>query len=224
MIKDNIEDIRCRINAAIAKANRSIDDIAVVAVTKTVQPDKIREAIGCGITDIGENKVQEATLKYNEIPKQVRWHMVGHLQSNKAKAAVEIFEMIHSLDSLHLAEAIDAQARKLDKTQKVLVQVNASGEEEKSGVAPEDLDSLLKEIDELKNISVTGLMTMAPIADNKEKARPYFRILRDLFESAKKKGYKRIKMQHLSMGMSEDFETALEEGANMVRIGRAIFK
>jgi len=272
MIDENIDDVRQRISVAAKRSGHRAGDIALVAVTKNVLADAIREAISCGVKDIGENKVQEAKLKYSCLvsreaylvkreachceavrPKQsptyrgllrsarndvllrftnhvsldtsneLRWHMIGHLQTNKAKDAVGIFDLIQSVDSLKLAQAINTQAKRVDKVQNILVEVKTSGEAAKYGLAPEGLKGLLSELDTLENISVLGLMTMAPVVSNQEEARPYFRRARELFEAASKRKYKRVNMKFLSMGMSDDFEAAVEEGANMVRVGRAIF-
>lgn len=214
---------------AAQKSNRNPDDITLVCVTKGRPLEEIKEALTCGITDIGENKVQEALSKYSALQpmtidqRPIKWHLVGHLQTNKAKDAVRMFDLIHSVDSLKLAGEIDKQAAKINKVQDILIEVNTSGEASKYGVAaigdglkPSPTIELVKEIVNLNNIRLCGLMTMAPVVGDKEEARPYFRKLRQLQEE--------VKLNTLSMGMSGDYEIAIEEGATMVRIGTAIFE
>jgi len=167
--------------------------------------------------------VQEAKEKYQIITADIEWHLVGHLQTNKVKYAVEIFDCIHSVDSIKLAEEIDKRSLQFGKTTNVLVEVNVSGEETKCGIKPEEVEPFLKEISKFSRIRVRGLMTIVPIVEDKEEVRPYFRRLRELSKEIKSKNIKNVKMDYLSMGMSEDFEIAIEEGANMVRIGRGIF-
>lgn len=209
----------------IAKIRRQIpSQVCLVAVTKGRSLAQIQEALDSGITHIGENRVQEAALKYKEIKPAVTWHLVGHLQTNKAKEAVKIFDLIHSVDSLNLAREIDKQAGKINKLQDILIEVNTSAEESKFGIRPEDLFEFIKAVSDLKNISLKGLMTIAPMVDNTEEVRPYFRILNELRDKANELRLTGDAIQVLSMGMSDDFEVAIEEGANMVRIGRAIFE
>lgn len=190
--------------------------VTIVAVSKGRSIEEIKEAVAAGITDIGENKVQEALLKYRELP-TIKWHMVGHLQANKVKDAVKIFDLIQSVDSLHLAQEIDKQALKINKIQDILIEIKTSPEETKFGLKPEEAIPAIKEIAKLKNINIKGLMTIAPIVDDPEKTRPYFRLLRDLRDEINK-------FQIFSMGMTDDFKIAVEEGATMVRLGRAIFE
>ena len=222
-IKNNLEIINEKIKKAALKANRNPEEIKLVAVTKTATMEQIKEAINAGVKIIGENKVQEAKKKYQILTADIEWHLVGHLQTNKAKYAIEIFDCIHSVDSIKLAIEIDKRSLQFGKTTNVLVEVNVSGEETKYGIKPEEGESFLKEMSEFSRIRVKGLMTIAPIAEDKEEVRPYFRKLGGLFEKIKSKNLKNIKMEYLSMGMTEDFEVAIEEGANMVRIGRGIF-
>ena len=222
-IKNNLEIINEKIKKAALKANRSPEEIKLVAVTKTATTEQIKEAINAGVKIIGENKVQEAKEKYQILTADIEWHLVGHLQTNKVKYAIEIFDCIHSVDSIKLAEEIDKRSLQFGKTTNVLVEVNVSGEETKYGIKPEEVEPFLKEISEFSRIRVRGLMTIAPITEDKEEVRPYFRKLRELFEKIKIKNIKNIRMDYLSMGMTEDFEVAIEEGANMVRIGRGIF-
>jgi len=222
-IKENLEKIAEKIRLKLELAGRDSGDITMVAVTKTVEEDRIREAIASGVRIIGENRVQEAKDKYAKLGNEVIWHLVGHLQTNKAKDAVKIFDLIHSVDSVKLAKEIDKEARKVGKVQKVLIEVNLSGEETKYGLSPEEVIPFLKDISELPNMKVEGLMTMAPFYENPEDCRPYFRRLKELMEKVKARKIENVEMKYLSMGMTNDYEVAIEEGSNMVRIGRAIF-
>jgi pyridoxal phosphate enzyme (YggS family) len=222
-VKDNLETINKKIKEAALKVNRDPQEIKLVAVTKTATLEQIKEAINEGVKIIGENKVQEAKEKYQVLTTEVKWHLIGHLQTNKVKYAVEIFDLIHSVDSIKLAKEIDKRSVQFKKTIDVLIEVNISGEETKYGYNPEKVEAFLKEISEFSGIRVRGLMTIAPISKNKEEVRPYFRRLRELSERIRDKNIKNIKMDYLSMGMTDDFEIAIEEGANMVRIGRGIF-
>jgi PLP dependent protein len=223
-VKDNLETINKKIKEAALKVNRDPQEIKLVAVTKTATLEQIKEAINEGVKIIGENKVQEATEKYQVLTTEVKWHLIGHLQTNKVKYAVEIFDLIHSVDSIKLAKEIDNRSVQFKKIIDVLIEVNISGEETKYGYNPEKVEAFLKEISEFSGIRVRGLMTIAPISKNKEEVRPYFRRLRELSERIRDKNIKNIKMDYLSMGMTDDFEIAIEEGANMVRIGRGIFR
>jgi hypothetical protein len=222
-VKDNLETINKKIKEAAWKVNRDPQEIKLVAVTKTATLEQIKEAINEGVKIIGENKVQEAKKKYQVLTTEVKWHLIGHLQTNKVKYAVEIFDLIHSVDSIKLAKEIDNRSVQFKKTIDVLIEVNISGEETKYGYNPEKVEAFLKEISEFSAIRVRGLMTIAPISKNKEEVRPYFRRLRELSERIRDKNIKNIKMDYLSMGMTDDFEIAIEEGANMVRIGRGVF-
>ena len=223
IIKNNLEIINEKIKKAALKANRNPQEIKLVAVTKTATIEQIKEAISAGVKIIGENKVQEAKEKYQILSADIEWHLVGHLQTNKVKYAIEIFDLIHSVDSIKLAKEIDKRSLQFGMITNVLVEVNVSGEETKYGIKPEEVEPFLKEISEFSRTRVRGLMTIAPIAEDKEEVRPYFRKLRELFKEIKSKNIKNVKMDYLSMGMTEDFEVAVEEGANMVRIGRGIF-
>ncbi len=232
MICDNIATVRNKIRQAARKSNRDPDDITLVCVAKSRSLEEIKEALTCGITDIGENRVQEALLKHRELyPKPytlnaINWHLVGHLQTNKAKDAVAMFDLIHSVDSLKLAREIDKQAAKINKTQDILIEVNTSGEASKYGLRPEGLIKVISDIIVIHNIRLRGLMTMAPIVRDKEEARPYFRKLRQ-FQGEVNNFLSTMNYQLLtvlSMGMSGDYEVAIEEGATMVRVGTAIFE
>ena len=223
IIKKNLEIINEKIKNAALKVNRNPEEIKLVAVTKTATIEQTKEAISAGVKIIGENKVQEAKEKYQILSADIEWHLVGHLQTNKVKYAIEIFDLIHSVDSIKLAKEIDKRSLQFGMITNVLVEVNVSGEETKYGIKPEEVKLFLKEISEFSRIKVRGLMTIAPMAEDTEEVRPYFRKLRELFKEIKIKSIKNIKMDYLSMGMTEDFEVAIEEGANMVRIGRGIF-
>lgn len=214
-IPANIEEVRERINIACERSHRSPDDIKVVAVTKNAGTTDIRAAFDCGVKDFGENRIQEAEKKIAEmvdLRSQINWHMIGHLQSNKTKLAAGLFDIIHSIDSVKLARLLSKQA---SKTLPVLVQVNVSGEETKFGFDIDQAGGAVEALRALPNIDVLGLMTIAPVVDDPEDVRPFFKELRQLRDN--------LGLQHLSMGMSDDYEVAIEEGATMVRIGRAIF-
>lgn len=195
----------------------------MVAVTKTATIEQTKEAISAGVRIIGENKVQEAKKKYQILTGDIEWHLVGHLQTNKVKYAVEIFDLIHSVDSIKLAKEIDKRSLQFGKITNVLVEVNVSGEETKYGIRPEEVELFLGEISKFSGIRIRGLMTIAPIVKNKEEVRPYFKELKELSEKMRNKNIKNVKMDYLSMGMTDDFEVAIEEGANMIRIGRGVF-
>ncbi|MEW6009435.1 MAG: YggS family pyridoxal phosphate-dependent enzyme [Candidatus Omnitrophota bacterium] len=242
MICENFAGLKNRVAKACKQIGRNPQEITIVAVAKTATIEMIKEVLDCGVIDIGENRVQDAKFKYNKLQttnyklQTIKWHMVGHLQTNKVKDAVAIFHLIHSVDSLRLAEKIDKEASRIKKKQAILLEVNTSGETSKFGLKPEDVIETVKQITNLNNISLKGLMTVAPIVDNQEKARPYFRRLRELKDEVNKlqtilrqaqdpersRGTN-YKLQILSMGMTDDFEVAIEEGSNMIRIGRAIF-
>ena len=222
-IAENLARIQERIQNRALKVGRKPEDITLVAVSKTVEISRIKEAIDAGVTTLGENYVQEAREKISQLGQEVSWHMIGHLQTNKVKYVVPQFSMIQSVDSLRLAQEISKRALKLGKSIDVLIQVNISGEETKSGVNPEQLLPLLEKIAPLKGIKVKGLMTMPPFFSDPERARPYFRKLWQLREKTLPSLPDSISLTHLSMGMSGDFEVAIEEGATMVRIGTAIF-
>lgn len=222
-IKNNLEIVNEKIKKAALKVNRNSKEIKLIAVTKTATIKQIEEAINVGVKIIGENKVQEVKEKYQILTADIEWHLVGHLQTNKAKYAIEIFDLIHSVDSIKLAKEIDKRSLQFGMITNVLVEVNVSGEETKYGIKPEEVEPFLKEISKFSRIRTRGLMTIAPIAEDKEEVRLYFRKLRELSKKIKSQNIKNVKMDYLSMGMTEDFEVAIEEGANMVRIGRGIF-
>lgn len=221
-ISENLEGIRAKIAKAAEKSGRDPKEITLVSVTKTYSPEAINEAIDCGVTDIGENKVQEIMEKYDKV-KPVRWHLIGHLQTNKVKYIIDKVWMIHSVDSVHLMDEIDRQAQKHGVVMKILIQVNISGEESKFGISPDEIDEMLNHAEQLKNVKVCGLMTIMPIVDSNISNRLHFVNIKRIYIDISKKKYNNITMDYLSMGMSGDFEMAIEEGSNMVRIGRAIF-
>lgn len=203
---------------------RDPETIRLVAVSKTIEANMVRKAIEAGVTLLGENYVQEARAKFNALAAYpVSWHFIGHLQSNKAKYAVRLFDLIHSVDTLKLARELNKQAKKIDKIQDILIQVNMGEEPSKSGVYVKDVHNLIKDISLLENLSVKGLMTMPPFFNDPEKVLPYFSALRDLSDQIKKEALPDVAMDELSMGMTGDFEAAIEEGATLVRIGTAIF-
>lgn len=222
MIADNIKYVTQRITRCCEKSGRHPSDVKLVCVTKEASLKDIEEVLGVGLKDIGENRVQDALSKYRTIGAAATWHLIGHLQTNKAKDAVKIFSLIHSVDSMHLASQIDKEAGKIGKVQDILVQVNASGETSKFGIAPDEVLPFFKEAVLYHNINILGLMTMAPEANDPEEARPCFRKLREIRDELNSILNTRYSM--LSMGMSNDFEVAIEEGATIIRIGRAIFK
>jgi pyridoxal phosphate enzyme (YggS family) len=223
-LKQRLEQIKERIRLVAESCRRDPASIRLVAVSKTVPAETVREAIEAGATILGENYVQEAREKFDAlIHYPVSWHLIGHLQSNKAKYAVRLFDLIHSVDSLKLARALDQEAKKADKIQPILVQVNISGEDTKSGISASETPELLSQISRLENLSIKGLMTMPPYFYQPKKVRPYFAALRELRDRLQEKPLPNVSMEELSMGMSGDFEVAIEEGATLVRIGTAIF-
>jgi hypothetical protein len=223
-IKKNLEEVKSKIYASAKKSGRDEKDITLVAVTKTHPAEMINEAISLGVTDIGENKVQEVLEKYEKVEKGVRWHLIGHLQTNKVKYIIDKVYMIHSVDSVKLMDEIERQAEKHGVLQiKVLIQVNISGEETKFGTDLKGLDEMLSHAKELKHVKVCGLMTILPKIDTDVANRLHFHNIYNKFIDISKNKYDNVNMEFLSMGMSGDFEMAIEEGSNMVRVGTAIF-
>jgi PLP dependent protein len=222
-IADNLQGIRDRIAAAAKRAHRDPSSIRLVVVTKTVSPERVREAVDAGAAVLGENRVQEAKEKIEKLGNLASWHLIGRLQSNKAKYAVKLFDLIHSVDNLGLAKELDKQAAKINKAQDVLIEVSIAGEAAKGGVAVRDAAELVREAAKLGNLSIKGLMTVPPFLHNPEEVRPYFRALRELAEELRREDLPSVSLSELSMGMSGDFETAIEEGATIVRVGSAIF-
>lgn len=222
-IADNLRTVTDRIASAAKRAGRDPSSVRLIVVTKTVDVESIRHAVAAGALVLGENRVQEAREKIEKLGNRARWHLIGHLQTNKAKYAVKLFDLIHSVDNLELARELDKQAAKTGKVQDVLIEVSIAGEAAKAGVAIQDVTTLVREAAKLKNISIKGLMTMPPYSENPEDSRPFFRKLRELAETIMKEDIPGVSMKELSMGMSGDFEVAVEEGATMVRVGTAIF-
>ncbi len=221
-VKDNLARVRERIEAAASRAGCSAEEITLVAVSKGVDLGRIRAALEAGVQHLGESRVQEAWSKWPDVPSGVVFHLVGHLQTNKVKRAVEMFDLIQSVDGRRLAREVARRAQQRGKVQRVLLQVNTAGEESKYGVAPEELPALVEEIASLEGIAVEGLMTIGPLAPEAEVRRAFRRLAR-LYRDLEAQQIRNVSMRYLSMGMSSDFEVAIEEGANMVRIGTAIF-
>ena len=222
-VSENFKIVMDRIVSAAKRAGRDPSSVRLVVVTKTIDRDRIREAVASGAAILGENRVQEAKEKIEALGKVAGWHLIGHLQTNKAKYAVKLFDLIHSVDNLELAAEIDRQAAKIGKMQDILIEVNIAGEASKAGMAVKGAPALVREAARLKNISIQGLMTMPPYSETPEDSRPYFTVLRELAETIDKGNIPNVSMQELSMGMSGDFEVAIEEGATLVRVGTAIF-
>jgi PLP dependent protein len=223
MINDNLNILQKRIEKSCRKSGRNFSEITLVGVTKTLPSDIIKEAVSCGIYDLGENKVQELLSKKDDLPIDIRWHLIGHLQRNKAKLIVDFVHLIHSIDTIDLAVEIDRLAKKVKRQIPVLVQVNTSFEDSKFGTEPENTLSLVKEISALENIKVTGLMTIGAFFSDPEMVRPCFKNLKSIFDKIKALNLNNVEMEHLSMGMTNDFEVAIEEGATIIRIGTALF-
>lgn len=224
-IAERYQNVAAKIEAAKQRRTTVPKDAAVtlVAVTKNHDVAAMREAIAAGATNVGENRVQEAKGKFAEIGNSVTWHLIGHLQTNKVRQAVKFSDLIHSVDSLHLAEAISSEAARIDKVQDILVQVNLAKEDSKSGVYREDLQEVLQAVTKLPNLRLRGLMCMAPNYDDVEKCRPLFREMYKIYQQIKEMGLPASNIDMLSMGMTHDYEIAVEEGANVVRVGTAIF-
>ncbi len=222
-IAENLKTVQGRIAAAARRAGRDPSSITLVAVSKTVPAGPIREAVQAGAAVLGENRVQEARDKIGQLGGIASWHLIGSLQKNKAKYAVKLFDLIHSVDSLELAQEIDRQAAKAGKVQDVLIEVNIAGEAAKAGVSAGTAVDLARDAAKLRHIRVRGLMTMPPYSENPGDSRPYFQRLRELAAVISRENIPGLALRELSMGMSGDFEVAVEEGATMVRVGTAIF-
>jgi pyridoxal phosphate enzyme (YggS family) len=223
-IRDNLTAIREQIDAAAAACNRNPADITLVGVSKKHSIENMRQAIDAGLSDLGENYIQEAVDKIDAIGRAAAcWHFIGHLQSNKARFAVRYFDLIHTVDKVKLAKEIDKQAQKINKRQKILLQVNIAEEDTKSGADAGDAVDLALAVTEFEHLELQGLMCMPPYFDDPEAARPYFRHLAQIREKVLHAGVAADAMRHLSMGMSHDFAAAIQEGATLVRVGTAIF-
>jgi len=223
MIHNNIESVKSNIRIACNKAGKDENDITLIAVSKTKPISMIQEAYAYGCRDFGENKVQELVDKFEVLPKDIHWHMIGHLQRNKVKYLIGKVSMIHSVDSLRLAEEISKEAIKKQTYVSILIEINIGNEESKFGAKPEDAEMLIHSISKLPNIEIKGLMTVAPYTDDSELNRQYFMKLRDLSVDIKSKNIDNVSMNVLSMGMSGDYSVAIQEGANFVRVGTGIF-
>lgn len=222
-IGKRLKNIKDRINKSAIRYGRDAKNVRLVAVSKTVPAGLMKEAIEAGVDIFGENYVQETRAKFNELAAYpISWHFIGHLQTNKAKYAVRLFDLIHSVDSLKLARELDKQAKKVNKIQEILIQINIGNEPSKSGIDIENTSNLIKDVSCLQHLSVKGLMIMPPYFTDPEKVRPYFSALRDL-RNRIHQTVSGVDLHELSMGLSNDFETAIEEGATLVRIGTAIF-
>ncbi len=222
-IRENMRAVEDRIAAACQKAGRKPEDVTLIAVSKTKPVEMLREAYECGCRDFGENKVQELLDKYEVMPRDIRWHMIGHLQRNKVKYIVDKVYLIHSVDSLRLAEEISKEAGKKNVCVNILVEVNVANEETKFGTTCEDAKQLVQDIAKLPNICVKGLMTIAPFVENAEKNRPFFSKLKKISVDIMGENIDNITMENLSMGMTGDYEVAVSEGATCVRVGTGIF-
>ena len=223
MIKENIEQVREKIAAACRRAGRDPKEVTLIAVSKTKPVSDIYEAMETGIVDFGENKVQELTEKYETIAQPLNWHMIGHLQRNKVKYIVDKVKLIHSVDSLRLAEQISKEAVKKNVEVDILIEVNVAEEESKFGMDTEETAQLIQDISTLPGIHIRGLMTVAPYTDDPEDNRVYFKNLKQLAVDIERKNIDNVTMSVLSMGMTGDYEVAIEEGATMVRVGTGIF-
>ena len=223
MLQSQYEEVQKRIDAACARCGRDRSEVTLIAVSKTKPVEMLEEIYALGERNFGENKVQELTGKYEVMPKDVHWHMIGHLQRNKVKYIIDKAELIHSVDSLRLARTISEEAQKHQCTVHILLEVNVAGEESKFGMTVEEAPKLAGEIAQFPNIQIDGLMTIAPFVENPEENRPVFRKLRKLSVDIREKNINNVTMAVLSMGMTNDYEVAIEEGATMVRVGTAIF-
>ena len=223
MIVENIEHVRENIEKACKKAGRSVDEVTLIAVSKTKPYTDIEEALKSGTLDYGENKVQEMCEKYEILPKNIRWHMIGHLQRNKVKYLVGKTELIHSVDSIRLAEQIEKEYAKKDETANILIEVNMAQEESKFGITSQETEELIRKISTFEHIRIKGLMTIAPYTDNPETNRLYFRQMKKLSVDIRDKNIDNVSMDVLSMGMTGDYQVAIEEGSTMVRVGTGIF-
>lgn len=223
MIKDNLQEIENNIITACEKVGRSRNEVTLIAVSKTKPVSMLEEVYETGIRDFGENKVQEMCDKCQVLPKDIHWHMIGHLQTNKVKYLMDKAYLIHSVDSLKLANEIEKQASKWDKTVDILIEVNIAGEESKFGLAREEVLSLVKEVAQLPHLRIKGLMTIAPYVENPEDNRLYFRQIKQLSVDINNQNIDNVSMDILSMGMSGDYMVAIEEGATMIRVGTSIF-
>jgi len=222
-IKGNIENLRTEIVNLCKLINRDPKEINIIAVTKTVDSETILKAINYGINIIGENKVQELLGKYDDLKDKAEIHLIGHLQTNKVKYIIDKVKLIHSLDSVKLAKEISKRCKSINRIMDTLVQINIGGEETKYGISPKNVYDFIMEVSTLDNINIKGLMTIAPYFENPELTRPYFRQMKEIFDTLKTYNLPNVEMKYLSMGMTNDYKIAIEEGSNMIRIGTGIF-
>jgi len=222
-IARNLEVVQSKIHAACDRSGRDFSEVKLVAVSKTQSSERILQLAELGIKDFGENRVQELLEKRPQLPDDITWHMIGHLQTNKVKSIIDKVALIHSVDSFRLAKEIDKQAKSFEKTVDILIEINIAGEESKHGIEPAELSEFLAELAAFKNIMVKGIMCLAPYVENPEENRIYFRKMRQMFVDSEALSANNISMQYLSMGMTNDYEVAIEEGANIVRVGTGIF-
>lgn len=222
-IRNNIETVKKHMEAACEKCGRAEEEVRLIAVSKTKPLPALQEAYDCGCRDFGENKVQELVEKYEALPKDIRWHMIGHLQRNKVKYIVDKVFLIHSVDSLRLAQEIEKEAAKLEKTVNILIEVNVAEEESKFGVKAEEVLTLAEEVAKMPHIRVKGLMTIAPYVEDAEENRQYFEKLKKIYVDIIHKNIDNVFMEELSMGMTGDYEVAISEGATYIRVGTGIF-
>ncbi len=222
-LEERLASVRLRIERAAQKSGRSGSDVTLVAVTKGVSLADVERAYQLGQKDFGENRVQEAREKIGLCDFDANWHMIGHLQTNKARHALQMFSLIHSLDRISLAKELQRQCEREDKVVRTLVQINIAGESTKFGISPEDVSGLVERVKAYDRIYIDGIMTIAPYTDDPESVRPHFAEMARIRDMLSQRSHERLRMRHLSMGMSGDFEVAIEEGATMVRIGTAVF-
>ena len=223
MIKGNLETVQKNIVNACKKANRNFEEVQLIAVSKTKPISMLKEAYDAGVRDFGENKVQEILEKYDKLPSDIRWHMIGHLQRNKVKYIIDKVSLIHSVDSLRLAEEISKEAVKHNLIMPILIELNIAGEESKFGMTFSECEEMIYAVSKLPNLQIKGLMTVAPFVENAEENRQHFKVMKQLSVDIMTKNIDNVCMDILSMGMTGDYEVAIEEGSNMVRVGTGIF-
>lgn len=223
MISEQLEEVRRNIRSACERSGRNVDEVTLIAVSKTKPVSMLQEAYDAGARDFGENKVQEILEKQPKLPSDIRWHMIGHLQKNKVRQVIDKTVLIHSVDTVELAECIEKEALKRNLDVSILLEVNVAGEASKFGFAPENVEAAAREIAKLPHVHIQGLMTIAPFVENSEENRKVFKKLYQLYVDMQRKNIDNITMNVLSMGMTGDYQTAIEEGATMVRVGTGIF-
>ena len=223
MVQEQLEEVRQNIRNACERSGRKVEDVTLIAVSKTKPVPMLQEAYDAGARDFGENKVQEILEKEPQLPSDIRWHMIGHLQKNKVRQVIDKAVLIHAVDTVGLAEQIEKEAVKRDLDVSILLEVNVAGEESKFGFAPEEVEEAAREIAKYPHVHIQGLMTIAPFVENSEENRGVFKKLYELYVDMKRKNIDNVTMNVLSMGMTGDYQTAIEEGATMVRVGTGIF-